>query len=179
MNIAVLGSGTIGQSWCALFLAAGHSVVAYDPNPMMEERIVAFIAASNSALKSLGYQTAGSFERFRFSQSAAAAVLDAEFIQENAPEKIAVKHQLFSEIESHLEPNAVILSSTSGITLERLQSGLRDPSRIVIAHPFNPPHLIPLVELLGNYETDPLVIERVRTFYESLRKVPVELNEQQ
>jgi carnitine 3-dehydrogenase len=175
VNIAVLGSGTIGQSWCALFLAAGHSVVAYDPNPMMEERIVAFIAASNSALKSLGYQTAGSFERFRFSQSAADAVLDAEFIQENAPEKIAVKHQLFGEIESYLEPNAVILSSTSGITLEKLQSGLRDPSRIVIAHPFNPPHLIPLVELLGNYETDPLVIERVRKFYESLRKVPVEL----
>ena len=175
MNIAVLGSGTIGQSWCALFLAAGHQVVAYDPDPAMEASIIRFVNASKSALQSLGYQSAGTLERFRFSPSASDAVQGAELIQENAPEKIDVKHQLFSEIEPHLDPRAVILSSTSGITLEELQAGLKDPSRIVIAHPFNPPHLIPLVELLGNNETDPLVMGRVRTFYEWLRKVPVEL----
>jgi len=175
MNIAVLGSGTVGQSWCALFLAAGHRVVAYDPDPAMEDRIIAFIDASRPALESLGYPFAGSTELFRFSQNAIGAVEDAQFIQENAPEKISIKHQLFSEIEPHLGPEAVILSSTSGITLEELQEGLRDPGRIVIAHPFNPPHLIPLVELLGNEKTDPLVMNRVLTFYESLGKVPVEL----
>lgn len=175
MNIAVLGSGTIGQSWCALFLAAGHRVVAYDPDPAVEERIIAFVDASRLALESLGYQFAGSTEQFRFSRSAIGAVEDAQFIQENAPEKTNVKHQLFSEIEPHLEPEAVILSSTSGITLEELQAGLSDAGRIVIAHPFNPPHLIPLIELLGNDKTDPLVMPRVLTFYESLKKVPVEL----
>jgi carnitine 3-dehydrogenase len=175
MNIAVLGSGTIGQSWCALFLAAGHRVVAYDPDPAVEERIIAFVNASRPALESLGHQFAGSTEHFRFSQSAIGAVEDAQFIQENAPEKTNLKHQLFSEIEPHLEPEAVILSSTSGITLEELQAGLRDAGRIVIAHPFNPPHLIPLVELLGNDKTDPLVMKRVLMFYESLGKVPVEL----
>lgn len=171
MNIAVLGSGTIGQSWCALFLAAGHRVVAYDPDPAAEERIIAFVDASRPALESLGYQFAGSTEQFRFSRSAIGAVEDAQFIQENAPEKTKLKHQLFSEIEPHLEPEAVILSSTSGITLEELQAGLSDAGRIVIAHPFNPPHLIPLIELLGNDKTDPLVMKRVLTFYESLGKV--------
>jgi carnitine 3-dehydrogenase len=175
MNIAVLGSGTIGQSWCALFLAAGHRVVAYDPDPAAEERIIAFVDASRPALDSLGCQFAGSTEQFRFSRSAIGAVEDAQFIQENAPEKTKLKHQLFSEIEPHLEPEAVILSSTSGITLEELQAGLSDAGRIVIAHPFNPPHLIPLIELLGNDRTDPLVMKRVLTFYESLGKVPVEL----
>jgi carnitine 3-dehydrogenase len=175
MNIAVLGSGTIGQSWCALFLAAGHRVVAYDPDPAAEERIIAFVDASRPALESLGYQFAGSTEQFRFSRSAIGAVEDAQFIQENAPEKTKLKHQLFSEIEPHLEPEAVILSSTSGITLEELQAGLSDAGRIVIAHPFNPPHLIPLIELLGNDRTDPLVMKRVLTFYGSLGKVPVEL----
>ncbi len=175
MRIAVLGSGTIGQSWCALFLAAGHSVVAYDPDPAMEGQIIAFVQASRPALESLSYQSAGSVEQFRFSKSAAETVEGAQFIQENAPEKKHLKHELFSEIEAHLDSEAVILSSTSGITLEELQVGLRDRSRIVIAHPFNPPHLIPLIELLGNNETEQLVMERVRKFYESLGKVPIEL----
>jgi len=175
VRIAVLGSGTIGQSWCALFLAAGHSVVAYDPDPAMEERTIAFVQASRPALKKLAYQFAGSVEQFRFSKSAAETVEGAQFIQENAPEKKHLKHELFSEIEAHLDSEAVILSSTSGITLEELQVGLSDRSRIVIAHPFNPPHLIPLIELLGNNETEQLVMERVRKFYESLGKVPIEL----
>ena len=175
MRIAVLGSGTIGQSWCALFLAAGHSVVAYDPDPAMEERIIAFVRASRPALENLAYKFAGSVEQFRFSKSAAEAVEGAQFIQENAPEKKHLKHELFSEIEAHLDSEAVILSSTSGITLEELQVGLSARSRIVIAHPFNPPHLVPLIELLGNNETEQLVMERVRIFYESLGKVPVEL----
>ena len=175
MRIAVLGSGTIGQSWCALFLAAGHSVVAYDPDPAMEERIIALVQASRPALENLAYQFAGSVEQFRFSKSAAEAVEGARFIQENAPEKKHLKHELFYEIEAHLDPEAVILSSTSGITLEVLQQGLSDPGRIVIAHPFNPPHLIPLIELLGNEQTKQFVMERVCKFYESLGKVPVEL----
>ena len=175
MRIAVLGSGTIGQSWCALFLAAGHSVVAYDPDSAMEERIINFVQAARPALENLGYRFAGSVEQFRFLRSATDAVEGAQFVQENAPEKTNLKRALFSEIETHLDPEAVILSSTSGITLEALQQGLSDPGRIVIAHPFNPPHLIPLIELLGNDETEQLVMERVRTFYESLGKVPVEL----
>ena len=175
MNIAVLGAGTIGKSWCALFLAAGHHVVAYDPDPAKKEEITDFIQASKSALRRLGYQSAGLIERFRFVQNPIDAVQGAELIQENAPERLSVKHQLFSEIEPYLNSQAVIHSSTSGITLEELQAGLSDIGRIIIAHPFNPPHLIPLVELFGNQETKPRVIESAREFYESLDKVPVEL----
>ncbi len=175
MNIAVLGSGTIGKSWCALFLAAGHHVVAYDPNPITKEGITDFIQASQSSLRRLGYRSAGLTERFRFTQDPLDAVQGAELIQENAPERLGVKHQLFSEIEPYLESQAVIHSSTSGITLEELQAGLSDIGRIIIAHPFNPPHLIPLVELFGNQETKPRVIDTAREFYESLGKVPVEL----
>ena len=97
------------------------------------------------------------------------------FIQENAPEDLSLKHALYQEIEPALDSDAVLLSSTSGLTLSELQNGLSNPSRLVIAHPFNPPHLIPLVEVLGNDLTRSGLVAEVLRFYESLGKVPIEL----
>ncbi len=175
MNITVLGSGTIGQSWCALFLAAGHRVVAYDPNPSMQQQILDSIARTHSALDALGYSGSGCSECLEFTTDAREAVKGSRFIQENAPEDLSLKHALYQEIEPALDSNAVLLSSTSGFTLSELQHGLSNPSRLVIAHPFNPPHLIPLVEVLGNNLTTPGLVTEVLGFYESLGKAPIEL----
>lgn len=175
MNIAVLGSGTIGQSWCALFLAAGHRVMAYDPNPNMQQQILDYITKAQSALDALGYFGSGCSERLEFTTNAQEAVKGSRFVQENAPEDLALKHTLYQEIELALDSDAILLSSTSGFTLTELQHGLSNPSQLVIAHPFNPPHLIPLVEVLGNDLTMPGLVDEVLRFYESLGKVPIEL----
>ena len=175
MNIAVLGSGTIGQSWCALFLAAGHRVVAYDPNPSMHQQILDSIARAQSTFEALGYSGTGCSEYLEFTTDAREAVTGCRFIQENAPEDLSLKHALYQEIEPALDSDAVLLSSTSGLTLSELQNGLSNPSRLVIAHPFNPPHLIPLVEVLGNDLTRSGLVAEVLRFYESLGKVPIEL----
>ena len=175
MNIAVLGSGTIGQSWCALFLAAGHRVVAYDPNPSMHQQILDSIARAQSTLEALGYSGTGCSEYLEFTTDAREAVKGCRFIQENAPEDLSLKHALYQEIEPALDSDAVLLSSTSGLTLSELQNGLSNLSRLVIAHPFNPPHLIPLVEVLGNDLTRSGLVAEVLRFYESLGKVPIEL----
>ena len=175
LNIAVLGSGTIGQSWCALFLAAGYEVFAYDPDPSKELEIRGFVIDSEPTLRALGFSHAGSLTNFCFTTDAAKAVEGAQVVQESAPENLVLKQQLYRLIESALDPKSTVLSSTSGLTLDMLQTSFSDPSRILIAHPFNPPHLIPLVEVLGNELTAPDLIQRTLTFYEGLGKVPIEL----
>ena len=175
MNIAVLGAGTIGQSWAALFLANGHQVSIYDPNPKMEKVTKKFVKKSAFVLGELGYLHPGTLEAFRFTSDPSDAVLGCHFIQESAPENLAVKHALYGEIEPCLSPEAIVLSSTSGLTLEMLRGGFNDPSRLVIAHPFNPPHLIPLVEVVGHPTTSTDVMKKVQQFYQSIGKVPIEL----
>lgn len=109
------------------------------------------------------------------SQDASAAVAGALFVQESIPEQLHLKHQLYAEIEPALNPDAVVASSASGLTLTELQGGWRDPARLVLGHPFNPPHLIPLVEVMGNQRTALDVVTWTRRFYESIGKVTIEL----
>ena len=175
MNIAVLGAGTIGQSWAALFLANGHHVSVYDPDPKTEKVTKKFVQKSAFILAELGYLHSGNVNALRFSSDPSHAVFGCHFIQESAPENLAIKHALYREIESCLLPEAIVLSSTSGLTLEMLRGGFNDPSRLVIAHPFNPPHLIPLVEVVGHPTTSPDVMKQVKQFYQSIGKVPIEL----
>lgn len=177
-SIAVLGAGTIGASWTALFLAAGKRVVAYDPAPAAEERVRRMIDGAAETLSALGWAKAGDASDFRFVADPAAAVEGAQFIQENAFERLDVKHALYQRIEPALAPDVIIGSSTSGITLSELQAGFTDPARLIIAHPFNPPHLIPLVELVANERTGAEVLSTARAFYEALGKVPVTLKKE-
>jgi 3-hydroxybutyryl-CoA dehydrogenase len=141
----------------------------------MQQKILNFIARARSTLDALGYSDSGCSECLEFTTNAREAVKGSRFVQENAPEDLALKHALYREIAPTLDSDAILLSSTSGFTLSELQQGLSDPSRLVIAHPFNPPHLIPLVEVLGNDQTTPGLVAEVLGFYESLGKVPIEL----
>ena len=175
-RVAVLGGGLIGGSWTALFLAAGKSVTVFDPEPGTQARVRATVDDAWPVLQSLGLaRTERPEAEPAVCVSAAAAVEDAQFVQESIPERLQMKHELYAEIEPAIAPDAVVASSASGLTLSELQGGWRNPDRLVLGHPFNPPHLIPLVEVMGNERTAPGVVAAARRFYESVGKVTIEV----
>jgi len=172
-RVAVLGCGVIGTSWTALFLAGGYSVDVYDPAPNAQKNIMSDIKAIWPTLKALGYDCTFDEANLIFHDNASAAVANADFIQESVPERLAIKHELFALIEPHLKPDAIVSSSASGLMLSEMQIGWRSPSRFILGHPFNPPHLIPLVELLGNDQTHVDVLPIAEAFYQELGKVTI------
>ncbi|KIC09088.1 3-hydroxyacyl-CoA dehydrogenase [Leisingera sp. ANG-M1] len=177
-HTAVLGAGVIGASWTALFLASGRSVAVYDPDEGAEARVKAYVEQAWPAMSALGLTERGNPDRVTFCKTAREAAAGAGFIQENVPERLPVKHALFAEIESVLAPDAVIASSASGLTLGQMQAGWQNPGRFVLGHPFNPPHLIPLVEVMGNSRTDADAVETAEAFYAGLGKVTIRINKE-
>jgi 3-hydroxyacyl-CoA dehydrogenase len=175
-HVAALGGGLIGRSWTALFLAAGKSVAVFDPDPAAESRVRASVEEAWPVLRRLGLTGAPAPEaELIVCPDARAAVDGAHFVQESIPERAGLKHALYAEIEDALAEDAIVATSASGLTLSELQAGWRDPGRFVLGHPFNPPHLIPLVEVMGNERTAPGVVDRARAFYESAGKVTIEV----
>lgn len=174
-HTAVLGAGVIGSSWAALFLAAGRSVTVFDPSADVEAQTRAAIDRAWPTLDALGLTDRGTPDALHFAPSAADAVAEAAFVQENVPEREGIKHALYAEIEPVLQKGAVVSSSTSGMTLEALQAGWADPAPLILGHPFNPPHLIPLVELTANARTGAEVLERTEAFYHDVGKVTIRI----
>ncbi len=174
-HTALLGAGVIGSSWAALFLAAGRSVTVFDPAPGAEAQTRAAIRTAWPTLQELGLTSRGTPDALTFAKSAAEAVAGASFVQENVPEREAIKHALYAQIEPALAPDAIVSSSTSGMTLEALQAGWRDPAPLILGHPFNPPHLIPLVELTANDRTGAGVLEWTEAFYKDIGKVTIRI----
>jgi len=172
---AVLGAGVIGASWTALFLAAGRSVVVYDPDPDVETAVRRYVENAWPALEELGLTDRATPDALEFAKTAAQAVCDAQFVQENVPERLPIKHALYQEIEPVLNKDCVLSSSTSGLTLEALQEGWVKLDRLILGHPFNPPHLIPLVELTANAATDPAVLDVTEAFYADIGKVTIRI----
>ncbi|MEM9578893.1 MAG: 3-hydroxyacyl-CoA dehydrogenase NAD-binding domain-containing protein [Pseudomonadota bacterium] len=174
-HTAVLGAGVIGASWAALFLAAGRSVRVYDPAPEAEMQTRAAIDTAWPTLEELGLTARATPYSLTFARTAADAVDCADFVQENVPEREAIKHALYAEIEPVLREGAIVSSSTSGMTLEALQAGWNDPAPLILGHPFNPPHLIPLVELTANARTGAGVLDRTEAFYHDIGKVTIRI----
>ncbi len=175
-HVAALGGGLIGRSWTVLFLAAGRSVAVFDPDPATEARVREATETAWPVLQQLGLATTDApTGELVVCDDPRAAVEGAQFVQESIPERIALKHELYAAIEPTLGEETIVASSASGLTLTELQGGWRDPSRLVLGHPFNPPHLIPLVEVMGNDRTAPGVVDRARAFYESVGKVTIEV----
>ena len=175
-TVAALGSGVIGASWTALFLAAGLRVQVYDPADGAEDRLRAYVDGAWPALTALGLTDDGDAGNLQMFSDAAAAVEGAEFIQESVPERLELKHALYAEIEAALLPEAIVASSASGLLVREMQAGWKNPSRFILGHPFNPPHLIPLVELLGNDATADGVLEAAETFYADVGKITIRVN---
>src|SRR5436309_7406668 len=178
-RIAIIGTGLIGASWTALFLANGLQVVATDVAPSAEAALRKFVEAAWPALKRLGLSPGASQSNLSFTPALAQAVANPDLVQENGPERIDFKQKLYGELDQMLPPDVIIASSSSGLTMSEIQKGARShPERCVIAHPFNPPHLIPLVEIVGGAKTSEETIRRAAEFYTSIGQRTVRLNKE-
>ncbi|WAH37076.1 L-carnitine dehydrogenase [Alicyclobacillus dauci] len=167
-KIAVVGTGVIGSGWIARCLANGYDVVATDPATGAEQRLRASVEQAWTSLTKVGLAEGASLRRLRFDPDLASAVSDADFIQENAPEREDLKRKLLAKIDKSAKPNAIIASSTSGITPSTLQSDCGRPERVLVGHPFNPVYLLPLVEIVPGEATDVAIVERASAFYQSI-----------
>jgi len=177
-RIAIIGTGVIGASWAAYYLARGLDVVATDPAPGAEANLRRFVSQAWPALVAQGLSPNASVDRLKFTPDLKRAVSEAQLIQENGPERPDFKIKLFADIDAASPPDAIIASSSSGITVSVMQSGCKHPERVVLGHPFNPPHLMPLVEVVGGTKTSPETVERTIAFYRSIGKKPIRLNKE-
>lgn len=177
-HVAVLGTGTIGASWAAYFLSRGLSVAATDPAPHAEGFLRHFVEQAWPALEGLGLPDGADPTRLTFTADPMAAVDGAGWVQENGPERIDLKVALFEQISAGLPPDAIIASSSSTLLPTAMQARCRHPERLLLGHPFNPPHLIPLVEVAGGAQTSPEAIDRAMQFYKAIGKHPIRLNKE-
>ena len=171
-TVAVVGSGLIGASWAALFLAHGMTVRAWDQNPEALRTLRARVRVAVRQLRQLGCRGEG---RLVIERDLASALVGVDFVQENAPERLKLKHGLYETIEANITRRTVIASSTSSMTWSTLSQKMRYPRRLVVAHPFNPPHLVPLVEVYGP-AAEP--VSRAAVFFRRLGKTVVVLKKE-
>src|SRR5580692_8237073 len=178
-RIAIVGTGVIGASWTSLFLAKGLQVVATDIAPNAEASLRKFVEAAWPALNRLGLSPEASPSNLQFIAELPKAVTAVVLVQENGPERIDFKQKLYGQLDGLLPPDVIIVSSSSGLTMSEIQKGAAShPERCVIAHPFNPPHLIPLVEIVGGAKTSEETIRRASEFYTGLGKRTVRLHKE-
>lgn len=177
-RVAVIGAGTIGASWAAWFLSRGLEVVCSDPSPGAPDLIRRMVDGAWPILQRLGATADADPTRWRFEADPAKAVEGTEFVQESAPERIEIKHKVLSTIDAVLPEEVVIASSTSGLLASRLSEQCRFPGRVVIGHPFNPPHLIPLVEVVGGAKGSPEAVRKAMAFYRAIGKHPIEIRKE-
>jgi 3-hydroxyacyl-CoA dehydrogenase len=178
-RVAIIGTGVIGASWTALFLAKGLSVVATDVAPDAETALRRFVKAAWPALERLGLAPSASQSQLSFTGDMPAAVESADFVQENGPERIDFKKKLYRQLDELLPADVIVASSSSGLTMSEIQSDCRlHPERCVIGHPFNPPHLVPLVEIVGGAKTSEATIKGASDFYTGLGKQTVKLRKE-
>jgi carnitine 3-dehydrogenase len=170
-TVAVVGTGVIGAGWAAHFLRMGYDVVAWDPGPGAAERLAALVDGAWPVLERLGMRPGAGRGRLRFAGSLAEAAGGAEFVQESAPEVLDTKVALLAELDAVTPPGVVIGSSTSGFMMSDMAAQTKTPGRFVVGHPFNPPYLIPLVEIVGGRRTDQAAVAWAEEFYAAIGKV--------
>ncbi len=177
-RVAVVGTGVIGASWTALFLARGLEVVAYDPHPSAEAKLRHYVDTAWRSLKILGVSHKGSPEHLLFTHDLSRAVGDVDFVQECAPEDIDLKVKLFTEMDASAPINTILASSSASLTITAIQRQCIHWERCVIGHPINPPHIVPLVEVVGGENTSTEVIERALEFYSSIGRRPIRVHKE-
>ena len=176
--IGVVGTGVIGASWAAYFLARGFDVSASDPMPGAEAKLREAVRAHWPILTHMGLADGASPERLRFSADLAQALQGVDFVQESGPEREDLKLALFREMDALLAPDVILASSSSGLLMSRVQDACRYPGRVVLGHPFNPPHMIPLVEVIGGAQTSSETVERAMNFYAAIGKRPIHVRKE-
>ncbi len=174
-RVACIGGGLIGSGWAAGFLAAGYDVVVHDPDPAARETLHRIIEMAWPSLVAMGADTAEAREAC-FTTNLEEAVQDADFVQESAPERLDIKQDLYARLDSAMANDVVIASSTSGLLMSDIQAGTGNAARMVLGHPFNPPYLMPLVEVVGGRRTDAEAVNWACAFYSSAGKHPLKLD---
>ncbi|MDP6884598.1 MAG: 3-hydroxyacyl-CoA dehydrogenase NAD-binding domain-containing protein, partial [Rhodospirillales bacterium] len=175
-RIAVIGTGVIGSGWVTYFLARGFEVQVTDPAPGAKDRLAAFIEQAWPAVGELGMAVDADADGWTFLPDVEAATEGADFVQENAPDDLDEKRRVFAQIDAVAPPEVAIASSSSALLMTPIQKGLRHPGRCFLGHPFNPPHMIPLVEVSGGEQTDDAVLDWAVEFYAAIGKQPARLN---
>lgn len=171
-HIAIIGCGLIGESWAALMSAYGHDVLAWDPSIPGAEAFFGRVEQARAQVRAVDPSGTARQGELRLAATLEEALADAFWVQENAPEKLPLKSELYGRIEGLVDDATVIASSTSSLTWSELSPGFRNPHRFITAHPFNPPHLMPLVEI---YASSKQVGDRAIAFYKGLGREPVTL----
>ncbi|MDR6381169.1 3-hydroxyacyl-CoA dehydrogenase NAD-binding domain-containing protein [Paraburkholderia caribensis] len=177
-KVVVIGGGVIGASWAALFLANGMRVVINDPQPGIESKVCDYVAQAMPALQALGYDMSAALQQLSFESDLVNAIADADFVQENGPERADFKTALWATIERSAPAHCLFFSSSSGIPASIQAGQMQSPGRLIIGHPFNPPHLLPLVEVVPNPQTARALIDASLDFYRALGKCPLEIRKE-
>lgn len=175
-NITCVGSGVIGGGWVAYFLSHGYRVTAWDPGPDAEDRLRMVVANAWPALVDLGLAAGAGLDNLVFEPDLARATATADFIQESAPEDLDLKIKLLAEIDTVTPAHVVVSSSTSGYGMSEMQVACTHPDRFVVGHPFNPPYLIPLVEVVGGEQTSPEAVAWASAFFRASGKTVVTMD---
>jgi 3-hydroxyacyl-CoA dehydrogenase len=177
-RIAVVGTGAIGASWAAQYLARGFDVVATDPAPNAEANLRKYVDDAWKALTKIGLSPGASRDLLSFTTDMNAALSNADFVQENGPERPDFKIKLYADMDAVTPADSLIASSSSSLTMSVIQSKCAHPERCVIGHPFNPPHIVPLVEVVGGAKTSPEAVQRAMAFYTSIGKKAIHLRKE-
>jgi 3-hydroxyacyl-CoA dehydrogenase len=177
-QIAIVGTGVIGASWAAQYLGKGFDVVATDPAPNAEVNLRKYVDEAWKDLTSIGLVKGASRDRLTFATDMKEALSKADLVQENGPERPDFKMKLYAEMDEVTPVDSLLASSSSGITPSVIQSKCKHPERVVIGHPFNPPHIIPLVEVVGGSKTAPEAVQQAISFYASIGKKPIHLKKE-
>ncbi len=171
-TVGVVGGGLVGMSWASLFLARGSGVVVVDPDPKTAERLENFLPKAWANLAALGL-TDGEMTTMPTVTDDYDALRDVDFIQENGPENLETKRSVIAKIENVVRPQVVIASSTSSLRASDMQTSAEAPERVLVAHPMNPPHLVPMVELVAGRQTSERTIAEAERFYALMKRVTI------
>src|SRR6266576_1052545 len=177
-RIAIVGAGVIGASWAAEYLARGFDVITTDPGPNAEANLRKYIDEAWKDLTNIGLSKGASRDRLTFTTDMKEALSKADFVQENGPERPDFKMKLFAQMDEVTPVDSLIASSSSGITPSVMQTNCKHPERVLVGHPFNPPHIVPLVEVVGGTKTSPEAIQQAIAFYASIGKKPIQLKKE-
>ncbi|MEU6814134.1 3-hydroxyacyl-CoA dehydrogenase NAD-binding domain-containing protein [Streptomyces sp. NPDC046860] len=169
---AIIGGGVIGVSWAGLFLARGIKVVVNDPRGDIEDLVLAGLAEIAPTLDALGLPTENLAAGLTFEADLATAVSDVDIVQENGPERLELKQRIWQTVERNAPAHALLATSTSSIPATAIAEAMRQPERLIVGHPFNPPHLVPLVEIVPGERTSEATVHQAKAFYAALGKKP-------
>ncbi len=172
-RITCIGGGPIGGGWSAHFLSRGYQVTCYLHDASEEASLKRLIDTAWPSLVALGVAEGASPDHLRITTDLTAAVADADFVQESAPENLDLKQALYEKLGDLVPQGVIIASSTSGLSMSDIQARCPTPERTVVAHPFNPPYLMPLVELVGGQKTAPETLQTAQSFYQLAGKSPL------